>query len=170
MALWSPATFDAERGGYRSVTSARMADAEIPLMIIVDKDYSLENEELVAKFMAVYLKAVDTQEDGYRKLVKDYQRFLKTYTEKDYPEDFCLYDLRSHSVFGLEKQLELFESKGHRKSIIHKLERNITSSLVLFLNDSSSEDACAVHKVRSPRNITDKYLKLAEPYLRQLND
>ena len=170
MALWSPATFDAEKEGYRSVTSARMAEAEIPLMIVADKEYAQNNEELVAKFLAVYLQAVNAQQDGYKKLVKAYQRFLKLYTEKDYPEEFCLYDLRSHSVFDLDRQLELFATKGHRKSIITKLEKNITSSMVLFLNDSSSDEKCTTQKVKSPRNISDKYLKLAVPYLKKLND
>ncbi|WP_031492153.1 ABC transporter substrate-binding protein [Succinivibrio dextrinosolvens] len=170
MALWSPATFDAEKEGYKSVTSARMAEAEIPLMIVADKEYAQNNEELVAKFLAVYLQAVNSQQDGYKKLVKAYQRFLKQYTDKDYPEEFCLYDLRNHYVFDLDRQLELFATKGHRKSIIKKLERNITSSMVLFLNDSTSDEKCSPHKVKSPRNISDKYLKLAEPYLKKLND
>lgn len=168
MALWSPDTFDAEKRGYKSVTSARMVEAEIPLMIVVDKDYAEENEEIVAKFLAAYLTAVNAQEGGYKKLVKAYQKFLKSYTGKDYPEDFCLYDLRNHSVFPLEKQLDLFATKGHRRSIIHKLERNITSSLLLFLNESTADSGCSVHKVRNPRNFTDKYLKMAQSYIKQL--
>ncbi|SFS79236.1 sulfonate transport system substrate-binding protein [Succinivibrio dextrinosolvens] len=170
MALWSPDTFDAEKQGYRSVTSARMAEAEIPLMLIVDKDFAAENEELVAKFLATYLMAVNAQEDGYKKLVKAYQKFLKTYADKDYPEDFCLFDLRNHAVFDLEKQLDLFATKGHRKSIINKLERNITSSMVLYLNDNISEESCNIYKLKSPRNITDKYLVMAKPYLKKLKD
>ncbi len=170
MALWSPDTFDAERQGYRAVTSARMAEAEIPLMLIADKDFAAQNEELVSKFLATYLMAVNAHEDGYKKLVKAYQKFLKTYTGKVYPEEFCLFDLRNHTVFDIDKQLGLFATKGHRKSIINKLERNITSSMILYLNEDIRNNNCSIQKLKTPRNITDKYLIKAKSYLMKLKN
>ncbi len=167
MSIWSPATYDAEKQGYIQVASASSIDTEIPLMLIADKDFADNNEDLVAKFLAVYLKAVEAQEKGYKKLVGDYQEFLKLYAEKDYPKEFCMFDLKNHSVFNLEKQLQLFAKKGHRKSIVQKLERSITSSLVLFINDRPN-DIDMDEKIRPPRNITDKYLKLSEQYLKSL--
>lgn len=170
MALWSPDTFDAERQGYRAVTSARMAEAEIPLMLIADKDFAAQNEELVSKFLATYLMAVNAHEDGYKKLVKAYQEFLKTYTGKVYPEEFCLFDLRNHIVFDIDKQLGLFATKGHRKSIINKLERNITSSMILYLNEDIRNNNCSIQKLKTSRNITDKYLIKAKSYLMKLKN
>jgi len=169
MSLWSPDTCEAEEQGYDVVTTARMINAEVPLMFVVNKKYASENEDLIARFLAVYLKAVQTQEEGYKQLVKPYQKFMQTYKNKFYPEEFCIHDLKNHAVYELDKQLGFFEKKGHRKSIIHKLERNITSSLVLFLNDINDKMENE-QRVRSPRNFTDIYLKQAEPYLRSLND
>ncbi|SFS41469.1 NitT/TauT family transport system substrate-binding protein [Succinivibrio dextrinosolvens] len=169
IALWSPDTYLAERKGMKQVATADDVEAEIPLMFMVDKEYTEDHEDVIAKMLAAYLLAVEKQIENPRSLTKDYQKFLRQYSTYEFSKEFCEYDILRHSVIPLETQLKLFEKKGAGKSSIQKLETNIASSLMLILYDSHTNDfTMTSRQVKNPRFITDKYLKQARRILSNL--
>ena len=166
IAIWSPDTYLAEQKGLKLVSTADDVDAEIPMMFLVDKEYTEDHEDVIAKMLAAYMMAVETQIENPRSLTKDYQKFLRKYSNLEFSKEFCEYDILRHSVLPMESQLKLFEKKAHGKSSIQRLESTIASSLMLILYDSNTSDFTMTSKqVKNPRFVTDKYLKQARRIL-----
>ncbi len=165
----SPYTYHAQLDNMVRLCSAQDINEEIPLMIMADRNYSKEHEDMVAKFLAVYMRAVEAQIADYRKLIPEYKAFYKEFTGEEFNESFLANDLKSHHVIDLDDQMGLFERKGNRKSTIQKLEATIASSLMLILYDSSNSDFCSTaSNVKNPRYVTDKYLKMANRILKNV--
>lgn len=164
--IWSPDTYLAEKKDLKQVTTADDVGVEIPLMFMVDKEYIEDHGDVVAKMIAAYMMAVEAQIENPRSLTKDYQRFLRKYSQFEFTREFCEYDILRHSVIPLETQLKMFEKKAMGKSKVQKLESTIASSLMLILYDSQTSDFVMTSKqVKNPRYITDKYLKQARRIL-----
>ena len=164
--IWSPDTYLAEKKNLKQVATADDVGVEIPLMFMVDKEYIEDHGDVVAKMLAAYMMAVEAQIENPRSLTKDYQRFLRKYSQFEFTREFCEYDILRHSVIPLETQLKLFEKKAMGKSKVQKLESTIASSLMLILYDSQTSDFVMTSKqVKNPRYITDKYLKQARRIL-----
>ena len=164
--IWSPDTYLAEKKDLKQVTTADDVGVEIPLMFMVDKEYIEDHGDVVAKMIAAYMMAVEAQIENPRSLTKDYQRFLRKYSQLEFTREFCEYDILRHSVIPLETQLKMFEKKAMGKSKVQKLESTIASSLMLILYDSQTSDFVMTSKqVKNPRYITDKYLKQARRIL-----
>ena len=169
IAIWSPETYLAEQKGFKIVTNADNIDSEIPMMFLVDKDYAKDNEDVVAKMLAAYMLSVETQILNPRSLTKEYQKFLRKHSNYEFSKEFCEYDILRHSVVPIESQLKIFEKKKNGKSTIQNLESTIVSSLMLLLyNDKDSDFAMTSKRVKNPRFVTDKYLKLAKRILTHL--
>ncbi|MBE6421966.1 ABC transporter substrate-binding protein [Succinivibrio dextrinosolvens] len=170
VAIWSPDTYHAESKGFKLVSTADDVDAEIPMMFLVDKEYCEDHEDVIAKMLAAYLLSVEKQIENPRSLTKDYQKFLRKYSQLEFTKEFCEYDILRHSVIPLETQLKMFERKGHGKSSIQRLEATIASSLMLILYDSHTNDfAMTAKRVKNPRYVTDRYLKQARRILLNLD-
>ncbi len=167
--LWSPDTYESEYIGYRKVTTADNIQEEIPIMFLADTKYIEANEETVGKFLAVYMRAVDAQKADPNELIPSYQKFLKQYTGRDYSEAICLKDLTEHKIYTLDEQLDLFESKDNKKSEIHRIERTLTTGLMLILKDlpSTNQNIKVSNHLKDPNYITDKYLKIAKTYMKE---
>ncbi len=164
MALWSPDSYDAEIDGYVSASSAQQSGFDIHLLLVADQGFAKKNPDLTARLIACYLMAVNAQEAGYKKLVPEYQKFLKEFSGKDYPESFCLYDLKKHTVYNLRKQLKFFNRDGNRKSIIQKIEKQISSDILLYLYENTDQLNQKIH-INKIKKTTDKYLRDAKKIL-----
>lgn len=166
--LWSPDTYESEYIGYQKITTAANIGEDIPIMFLADGKYIAENEDTVGKFLAVYFKAVEKQKEDVNQLVPAYQKFLKHFTGRDFSENICLKDLKEHRIYTLDEQLNLFESKDNKKSEIHKIERTITTGLMLIMKDMPSHNSNirVANHLKDPNYITDKYLRIAKKYSR----
>ncbi len=164
--IWSPETFEADLDGLKPAAYASQFDTEIPIMIMVDKQFADDNDETVGKFLAIYLRAIDAQKKNAPDLVSEYRRFLKQYTGENVTAESAHFDLKKHEVIPLQSQLMMFERKGNRKSKIQKLESVIARSLLLILFDSSSSEVVDTKRsIKNPRYITDRYLRIASKYV-----
>ncbi len=164
--VWAPKSFEAQNRGLQPAAFASQIDTEIPIMIMADKNYADEHDEIVGKFVAVYLKAVDAQLNNAPDLINEYKRFFKTFSGENLTTEYLNYDLKRHDVIPLQAQLPMFEKKGNRKSSIQKLEATIARSLLLILFDNSSTEVINTKKtVKKPRYITDRYLRIAKKYM-----
>ena len=156
LALWSPDLNDALKLGYKEVVSAEQLGEVIPCTIKVDEKFAHENPELVAKFLAMYFKALQIQLDDIDSLVDSYQQFYR------------LDDLKKHHVTSLDEQIKLFEQQGHRRSWIQNLEKDLTSNTLVVLKSLDTSDIQISNRIKSQKYINSEYIKLAKKYFEQL--
>lgn len=138
MILWSPSSFEAQNRGYKAAATASQVDAIVPIFFIACGDFAKENPQTLARFLAMYDRAVKIQKSDPKSLVASYKNFLKIYSGKDYSDDFCLYDLKSHPVYTIDEQLKLFDSDSNM-SAIEKLERHLISRIAMISMQSDAD-------------------------------
>lgn len=129
-----------------------------PIVLIADTAYAEKNPEVVAKFLGIYMRAVNMlQKEPLESLVPDYQRFFLEWAGKNYSPELSLTDLKTHPVYNLEEQLALFDaSKG--ASTAQKWQSDIAK----FFAGVGSINKDELKKVESGSYATDKYLKLVK--------
>ena len=107
--------------GWQIVGNIDSCGAALPITLIGDKKYCDENPEVVAKFLRVFLRAVNMlkAEGSSPEMVKEYQRFFKEWAGMEYTAEQAKQDIDYHPVWNLEEQLELFDSsKGPSQAMI----------------------------------------------------
>ncbi|MDO5538365.1 MAG: ABC transporter substrate-binding protein [Desulfovibrionaceae bacterium] len=156
VALRSPHLYVGADQGWVIVSSLKKCDAAAPTLLVADSKYAEANPEVTAKFLAIYLRAVDTiQTTDPEELAADYQRFFLQWAGKNYSKSLALYDLKSHPVFDLKDQLAMFDtSKG--QSQIQAWETKIAEFFAR--NGLISDDQ--LKKASAGAYITDRYLKM----------
>ena len=167
-ALWSPDVLDAQKNGYKIVATAQQMNEIIPCMIMATQDAVQDKPELVAKALAIYLKAVSLQIKDPKALVSEYKRFYDTIGDSKVTEEFCLDDLKGHIVFPLEEQLKMFSTEGNRRSHIQKMEKEITGKTLLILRTMESKDIQVSHRISSQKYINNRFIQMAEKYYNEL--
>jgi len=168
-ALWSPNLNDAIAMGYKEVVTAEQLGEALPCTIKVDEKFGNSNPELVAKFLAMYFKAVQVQVDNIESLVDEYQNFYKQYIGMEYSKAECLEDLKKHRVTPLNEQIELFKHNGNRRSWIQNLERDLTSNTLLMLKSMDSKDIQISNRIKSQKYINNTYIEMTKKYFDELN-
>ncbi len=162
--LWSPDTYAAEWYGYQRVSTARALEEDIPIMFYAAKKFSHENPEIIAKVLATYLKAVELQKEDPEQLVKSYQQYLEKFTGHKYSDDVCLDDIKRHEIYNIKEQIEMFDDSKNHKSTLYKIERTVSTGLMMMLKDMPQSKE---FKISKPDDdfINGDYLKLAVKYL-----
>ncbi len=156
VALWAPHLYKGEEKGWKVAGNLHMTHTGNPIVLIADKKYAEKNPEVTAKFLGVYLRAVNMlQKEPLESLVSEYQRFFLEWAGKNYTKELSLTDLKTHPVFNLEQQLALFDaSKGMSTA------QSWQSEIAKFFAGVGSINASELKKVESGSYATDKYLKL----------
>ncbi|MCR5536211.1 MAG: hypothetical protein K6F05_02220, partial [Succinivibrio sp.] len=162
-AMWSPHSFDAQRLGYVEVANAEQVGAYVPMIFIADREFATHNKPLIAKFLAMYLRAVEVQKNDLESLVKPYQDFLRKYSGKKYDAEFCRYDLQKHPVYSIDRQLAAFTNRGNRPSAMEKLKRKLLNKFTLISLDLGEPKNYMANSY--DLNPTDAYLKEAKRFI-----
>ncbi|SFS41455.1 NitT/TauT family transport system substrate-binding protein [Succinivibrio dextrinosolvens] len=168
LALWSPDLNDALKVGYKEVVTAEQLGEVLPTTIKVNEAFGHANPDLVAKFLAMYFKALQLQIDNVESLVDDYQLFYKQLSGKEYTKEECLEDLKKHHVTSLDEQIKLFDHQGNRRSWIQNLEKDLTSNTLIVLKSLDTNDVQISNRIKSQKYINNEYIKLAKKYFDQL--
>ena len=64
-------------------------------MIVADRKYADANPEVTARFLSVYMRAMNMlQNEPLESLVPEYRRFFLEWAGRDYPADLALLDLQ----------------------------------------------------------------------------
>jgi ABC-type nitrate/sulfonate/bicarbonate transport system substrate-binding protein len=114
--VWAPNIYTLEeRAGAKVVCSGKDVGAIIPGALVVRREYAEQNPDMVARYLAVYLRAVaweKTHRDETIKMMKDF--YAKTGVTL--PEKYLAEEIDTRPTFTLDQQLELFDrSKGESK-------------------------------------------------------
>ena len=155
VALWAPHMYVGEAKGWKVAGTPYACKQGQPIDIIADKKFADANPELVAKFIRIYLRAVNMlQKEPLESLVPEYRRFFLEWAGKEYSAEMSLIDLQTHPVFNYEEQAALFDSsKGPSTA------QQWHTKIALFFTDTGRITQDDLKKVESASYVTDKFLK-----------
>lgn len=158
VALWAPHMYAGQEKGWKLAGDLHMVNVGNPIVLIADTKYAEANPEVTAKFLSLYLRAVNMlQKEPLESLVPEYQRFFLEWAGKQYSPQLSLTDLKTHPVYNLEEQLALFNTaKG--MSTAQKWQGDIAR----FFATVGSINPDELKKVEEGKYATDKYLKLVK--------
>lgn len=155
VALWSPYLLEAQKAG--GTLAANLATCKLgnPIVLIAASDYAKANPDVAARFLSVYLRAVDMmKETPLKQIVPEYERFFREYLQRDYPKGLAEEDIKNHPVYSLEEQLALFDgTKGQSQAQAWQSE---ICRYYLRINRIRADEA---QKVSDGSYATDAYLK-----------
>ena len=158
VALWAPHMYAGQEKGWKIAGDLNLCKVGNPIVLIADTKYADKNPEVTAKFLSIYLRAVNMlQKEPLESLVDEYQRFFLEWAGKNYSKELSLTDLKTHPVYNLEQQLALFDaSKG--ASTAQKWQGDIAK----FFAGVGSINKEELKKVESGSYATDKFLKMVK--------
>lgn len=113
IAIWAPATYAAERKGYKVAALSSACGARQPILLLASRTFADAHPEQVRAFLRMYTRVVDTmREAGPEAFVNDYVRFNKTWAQRTLTREEAAEDLRIHPIYTLDEQVELFHPEG----------------------------------------------------------
>ncbi len=158
VALWAPHLFLAMDKGGVLAADLKMCKKGNPIVLIADAKYANSHPEITAKFLGVYLRAVNMlQKESAESLVPEYRRFFLEWAGKDYAEDLALKDIQKHPVYNLEEQLVMFDD-GNGQSQAQKWQGEI-AGFFTTVGRITPEEA---KKVQDGKYATSKFLKMVQ--------
>lgn len=154
--LWAPNTYTVEeRAGAKYLCSGKDTGTMVPGNIVVRADWAEQNPELVAKFLAVYLRAQSYMKANRAEAIaimkKHYDAGGVRISEAAMNKEL---DLRP--MYSLSEQLQLFNSSAG-PSVADKTMNTIAEFMKEVGSLRADEPIPAANTY-----VTDKYLKLVE--------
>ena len=145
-----------EAKGWKLVANPKLCGRSSPCVIVADRKYADANPEVTARFLSVYMRAMNMlQNEPLESLVPEYRRFFLEWAGRDYNDDLALLDLQTHPVFNLDEQLAMFDaSKGQSKA------QYAQSEMARFFAEIGSINKDELKRVEDGSYATDKFLKL----------
>lgn len=118
--LWAPNmyTFD-EKGQGKVVCSGKDAGAIVPGALVAREDFAKSRPDLVAKFLAVYTRAVAFEQANRGEAVK----YLKGFFEKNgtiLGEKYLNTEFETRPIYNLADQLKVMARDGGQASFVDK--------------------------------------------------
>lgn len=158
IALWAPHMYMAESKGWVVAATPNTCGAGLMIALVAEKKFADANPELVAKFLRIYLRAVNMiQNEPLQSLVPEYRRFFLEWAGKNYSAEMALKDLKTHPVFNLTEQLALMDSsKGTSKA------QEWQADLAAFFAQVGRITNEDLKKVGKADYVTDKFLKMVQ--------
>ncbi|MFH1138516.1 MAG: ABC transporter substrate-binding protein [Pseudomonadota bacterium] len=158
--IWCPYSYKAVEKGWQIVGNVDSCGAALPITLIGDKKFCDENPEIVAKFLRIYLRAVNMlkAEGSSPEMIKEYQRFFKEWAGMEYTAEQAKQDIDYHPVWNLEEQLQLFDSsKGPSQAMVWQ------KKIAEFFAAQGKYTEADLKKLEAENyGCTDKFLKLVE--------
>lgn len=155
VALWAPFMYTGMQKGWKIVASGDQVGANIPLVLVADKEFADKNPELVVKFLDIYFKEIDTIKKEGGKMGEEYQAFLKDWAGMEVSLENAVLDIDKHPVYDLEEQLALFDNSNGPSEVERWMQ-----GIADFFTIQGKFRAAERDKVMSSGFVTDKFLKM----------
>jgi NitT/TauT family transport system substrate-binding protein len=108
---WAPNTYTLnDQMGAEVICSGKDAGAVVPGALIARRDFAKQNPELVAKFLAVYLRAVAYQKSNKQDFIASLNKFFDANGIKLKPQ--YLETETQRPIYVLDEQLKLLDRAG----------------------------------------------------------
>jgi NitT/TauT family transport system substrate-binding protein/sulfonate transport system substrate-binding protein len=158
VALWAPHMYKGEEQGWKVTGTPKTCKQGLPIDIIADKKFADQHPELVAKFIRIYLRAVNMlQKEPLESIVPEYRRFFLEWAGKDYSAEMSLKDLQTHPVFNYEEQSKLLDASAGQSTA-----QKWHADIAVFFADVGRITKDELKKVGDGTYATDKFLKLVQ--------
>jgi NitT/TauT family transport system substrate-binding protein len=150
---WAPNTYTLnDQIGAEVICSGKDAGAMVPGAVITRKDFAQQNPEVVARFLAVYLRAVSYEKSNHAEATAALRKFFEANGVK--LKDAYLANEFERPIFPLDEQLKLLARPGGGKSTAD----NAFDALAGYLKSVGT-----IAEVPDPKTyITDDYLKMVD--------
>ena len=149
---WAPNTYTLnDQIGAEVICSGKDAGAMVPGALITRKEFAQQNPETVAKFLAVYLRAVSYEKANRPEAIAALRKFYEANGIK--LKDAYLANEIERPIFPLDEQLKMF-SRAAGKSTAD----NAFDALAGYLKSVGT-----IAEVPDPKTyVTDDYLKMVD--------
>lgn len=150
-----------EKRGWKTASTPRDCYQGLPIVIVADSGYADKDPEVTAKFLDIYMRALEKmREKPLEKLLPEYLRFYVDWEGTDYSTDLAELDPKSHPVYNLQQQLQMFDaSEGP------SLAQSWQGELAQFFASTGRISQDDLKKIESGSHVTDKFLKLIKDTL-----
>lgn len=156
--LWAPLMYVGESRGWKIASTAQDCYQGLPVVLVADAKYAEANPEITAKFLGVYLRAVNMlQKETAETIVPAYLRFYLDWAGRDYTKELATLDLKTHPVFNYEEQLKMFDASDGPSQAQHW-----QGELAQFFAAIGRINQDELKKIEGAPYVTDKYLKLVK--------
>ena len=149
---WAPNTYTLnEQIGAEVICSGKEAGVMVPGALIVRKEFAQQNPEAVARFLAVYLRAVSYQKSNRPEFMAALRKFFDANGIK--LKDAYLANEMERPIFPLDEQLKMMSRAGGKSAADGAFE-----ALAGYLKSVGT-----IAEVPDPKNyISDEYLKMVD--------
>lgn len=149
---WAPNTYTLnEQMGAEIVCSGKDAGATVPGALIARRDFAKEKPELVAKFLAIYLRAVNFEKNNKPEFMAMLRKFFDTNGIK--LKDNYLATEMERPIYPLDEQLKMMARTSGKSTV-----DNAFDGLAGYLKNVGT-----ISEVPDPKSyITDDYMKLVD--------
>ena len=115
--LWAPNIYTLEaRANSELLCSGQDAGAIVPGALIARRDYAEANPEMVAKFLAVFLRGVNYIRNNNDEAV-DMMADFYALTGVELPEKFLQREIDTRPMFNLDEQLEIMNKSDGESTV-----------------------------------------------------
>ena len=156
--LFDPYTFMGVEKHWPVAASGVDLGIPIPMMLTAEKRFCNEHPEIVAKFLRVYLRAVNMmQQEDPKKMVPHLLKYYKEWAGLKFSENMALMDITRHPLKNLDQQLAFFDtSKGESGAqMVMRLSTEFLHSQGQLTDDEFK-------RLQDTGYATDKFLKMVE--------
>lgn len=152
--VWAPNTYILEEAiGAKVICTG--ADLKMPIhsYLFTTSAFAKKNPEMVAKFLAVYLRAVAWEKVHPKETEAYLKAFFGTVGVK-FPDKYLAQELRDRPAFDFAEQMKIFENSSTGTSEIDKWWNEVGQFM---------KSVGVINKIPNPKDVvTDKYLQMIQ--------
>lgn len=158
VSLWAPHMYVGQDKGWKVVGTPNSCKEGLPIVLIADKKYADANPETVAKFLRIYMRAVNMlQKETPEALAPEYRRFFLEWIGKEFTVEMSALDLSTHPVFNIDEQIALFDTSKGQSTAGRWMDQ-----LSIFFAKIGRITPAELKKVEGSTYCTDKFLKMVQ--------
>lgn len=152
--VWAPNTYILEEAiGAKVICTGAELNLPIHSYLFATPEFTKTHPEAVAKFVAVYLRAVAWE----RAHPKETEAYLKSFFDSvgvKFPDKYLAQELKDRPAFDLSEQLNIFKAAPNGKSDINKWWESVGQFMI---------SVGVINKIPdSKKLVTDRYLQMIQ--------
>jgi ABC-type nitrate/sulfonate/bicarbonate transport system substrate-binding protein len=154
--VWEPFMFVGMSKGWKMMNEDSQMGANQINTIVVDRKFADENPELVAKFLKLYFRRVDTGKPESPEEIAGYIKFCKEWAGIELSQSDAALSLKWRKMYPLAQQLKYFDASKGKSEV-----QTWFAQLADFFVEQGKFTREEMDKALNSGFITDKFLKMA---------
>jgi ABC-type nitrate/sulfonate/bicarbonate transport system substrate-binding protein len=154
--VWEPFMFVGMSKGWKMMNEDSQMGANQINTIVVDRKFGDENPEIVAKFLKLYFRRVDTGKPESPEEIAGYIKFCKEWAGIELSQSDAALSLKWRKMYPLDQQLKFFDASKGKSEV-----QTWFTQLADFFVEQNKFTREEMDKALNSGFITDKFLKMA---------